>query len=696
MQNSLLIGLVIALTIVEVWFLVCFFVKQLHYAKMIMTAFVAFLCVNCVVSVLTSVLPPATDLVKITALEQKNEGAKGCEVYIKGFEVDNKIYKPFPPEEGKWFWIGDQYCWRPSSDKRQPSGTTNSILVKVPIGYERSILFSSSEWRGLAEIVYERETKIVDTSIVPKFDLGKSEQSLLWLQFVLRLSFFVMISFAFYFLAIILLKKILQKTSNMKMWCSKNWDVFVYVVFAGLTLCWMIVYGGEDSFWNDEIYQIGFISHNSSLLDTIHYSATLEESTPFLFGIIANLWYRVVPYGEKWLLLLPRFACSISVIFIGLIGRTIRNKRTGILAAVIASASPVILFEASSEFRSYGFLIFFTSIMVWFYCKRKLTQGKGCYVSLVWYSLAMSVVAYTHYFGIFLCGVIFLFDLILILRKKINKRVLVSYIIAGITYIPWIITVLLFKKNIQATWHKLPQIKDIYSLIKYLCGNEFILFLFIVGISFVTYRLFTKKDEYFLEICLLWGVLSVILGLFIYGHLKSNFTLWAPRYFLELEPLIILLAAIGIDSVCCLLQNKEKKAVLCLVACIWLSYSSGKGMLVSDLAHEPFRQAADWLYSQGGYIYNSDTLVLCTPWPSPVINGWNEYYLTRQGIRDEINVAGQGEISLEDVSRYERIYLFAPHHVKANQQLLELLNKHYQQVDLRPNENITVYEKVKT
>ncbi len=80
---------------------------------------------------------------------------------------------------------------------------------------------------------------------------------------------------------------------------------------------------------------------------------------------------------------------------------------------------------------------------------------------------------------------------------------------------------------------------------------------------------------------------------------------------------------------------------------------------VLALSVQPFRQAADWLYTQSNTIFNDDTVMVTT---SPYSDGWNDYYISQRGRRDPLHVMSQYQF--EKVLQgdhggmdYDRIYL---------------------------------------
>jgi len=83
------------------------------------------------------------------------------------------------------------------------------------------------------------------------------------------------------------------------------------------------------------------------------------------------------------------------------------------------------------------------------------------------------------------------------------------------------------------------------------------------------------------------------------------------------------------------------------------SLSSGSS---STRTSEPYREAADYIYTESNYIFNKGTLIINAR-GGTVTKGWIDYYITRLHRRDPLNVVSQDEIKPDEILQYDRIYM---------------------------------------
>ena len=117
--------------------------------------------------------------------------------------------------------------------------------------------------------------------------------------------------------------------------------------------------------------------------------------------------------------------------------------------------------------------------------------------------------------------------------------------------------------------------------------------------------------------------------------------------------------------------------------------SLGETVQTAKKVRQPYRQAADWIYTQSNTIFNENTLILTTDLPQ-VVPGWMEYYVQRQGRRDPLLVISQEEIG-DELLNYDRIYLMALHRSSPKSDIKTVLNQSYSQVE--KNDYFTVYQR---
>lgn len=113
-------------------------------------------------SYLTNLFPAPVENITVTALHQKNKEAKGEEIYLVGIYANGEEIKLRTATEDKWFWQGNWYVWRNSSDLRKPRELPDSFILELPIGNNRYIEFFTNKYKGLVQIEYVEDIQIVD------------------------------------------------------------------------------------------------------------------------------------------------------------------------------------------------------------------------------------------------------------------------------------------------------------------------------------------------------------------------------------------------------------------------------------------------------------------------------------------------------------------------------------------------------
>jgi uncharacterized membrane protein len=182
-------------------------------------------------------------------------------------------------------------------------------------------------------------------------------------------------------------------------------------IVAGLTLLGVALRFatlGVQSYHHDEIVtasrvlRVGF----GHAMEAVGFS----ESTPPLYYAVAWVWTQVTgtgPYGLRSLSAL----CGVLLIPVAyLLGRELRGRRTGLVAAALVAVNPMLLWY-SQEARAYAMLALFCALSL-LYCLRALRDGRSRDFTLwgVFSALALA----THYFAVFPLAA----EIVLLLRRR--------------------------------------------------------------------------------------------------------------------------------------------------------------------------------------------------------------------------------------------------------------------------------------
>lgn len=664
---------------------------------------------------IASYVPPLTDTVTITALGEKNEAGSGLEVSLVGFQVDGQDYPLGEVTEGKWFWNGGVYMWRPETDTRQPEGTTRTIRVAVPVGLERSVRFGCSQWTGKALVEFGDMEVLVDSYAekyqVGTIEIGASEETDLIRNQIRYVTVYAAVLLFLSGMMVMLALRYLKNRSAGRAWLMKHRSVLTICVIALAQLIFALKYAGVDCFWVDELMEINWSVTSDNLL-----ARAFCGTAPLpLFGLFNGLWYEIAPYGEKWLLLPAEIVTCIGVFFVGMAGKELRGETTGVMSALLAAISATLLRQCSYEIRSYGFYFAGAALVLYLFLRHLRRRQEESWKAVFGMGAAMIFFADMHYHAVFSCVVLCLIDILFLCytdKLSIRKgvRLMVPYVMAACSYIPNFANMLMEGKlstvDTDNTWQAKPTYYKLKSLFDFFSSSsEIVLFFFVVGstvatvsIVYAIYKHGKKADITVLRIAapLLW-LTAIIAFIYVYGNYRyaqGISSLWVERYFCSLLPSFFVLVGVGIHSLAVFVKKALGEdargfwiaVILVCVVMVPNAVAVMHGRAQSTT--QAYRAAADWLYAQGNTIYNDSTLVICTG----EREGWSEYYLTQQGRRDPLNVQIQHGITKGELDNYYRIYV-QYWHVNITDQLQALLDADFTLV--QDNTSVRVQEYVR-
>jgi hypothetical protein len=175
----------------------------------------------------------------------------------------------------------------------------------------------------------------------------------------------------------------------------------VFWIVAGLTaLAAVLRFAtlGLQAYHHDEIVTASRVLRGSFFhaMDAVGFS----ESAPPLYYALAWLWTQVTGTGEVGLRSLSAVAGVATVPVAYLIGRELRGRRTGLMAAALVAVNPMLLWY-SQEARAYALLILLCSFSL-LYCLRALEGGRRRDFTL--WGIASGLALATHYFAVFPIG----------------------------------------------------------------------------------------------------------------------------------------------------------------------------------------------------------------------------------------------------------------------------------------------------
>lgn len=701
---------------------VLFYIKiKKHYVIRLLPIVIIAIFLSVLADAVADIAPSVKDKVQVTALGEGDAEALGTDVFLRSYVVDKKEYDIENAVEGKWFWLDDVYGWRDKKDKRQPQGVTRQITVMVPVGYHREITFRTGDNRGFVQVTVRNETYTADTRTTGQMTIPGSRLRMILLNFLWRGFVFAaaeLVFIIFVYFGIFICSKDALKKRYLFFYCS--------LCLAGIYLLTVIPSSTKQSFWLDEMYQIGYSGGSLTLLDSL----LMNETTPPLYRVLVNIWYHIVPYGEGFLLLLSELLVAAAVVVIAFAGKAYRNAQTGIIAAVFMMTSVYVTKHCSYELRSYALLLLLSSICLWQFISRwKRNVHTAKEFAGQW--LIMLLLCYTHYFGLFLCMSVFVFDLALLFsiypfekkcvqNGKICKRFWLMYFMLGISYIPWVFRVVAMEHLGTKGIGLRVTASTFYSILSDMLDSNWLrLLLCSVGFSIliVDVAVCWKKDIRTEKIAdaIPVGVTCILFcGVAVYGiYINPGLTLWADRYFTPAFPWMAVVMAMAVDRIIIEVVRIRKidiennRMALCTVTFALLLYfgipsvASWYGFMQNSYNGQDYRAAANWLYAYNeGDIYRDRVAVAyLRSATGNEGNGWYEYYLTKRGQRDAPNFISNGKLTYEEFEKfyesYDMVFLCTmPFPMdQCNREWITWIKERYELIETNDNYQICIFQK---
>jgi 4-amino-4-deoxy-L-arabinose transferase-like glycosyltransferase len=165
---------------------------------------------------------------------------------------------------------------------------------------------------------------------------------------------------------------------------------------------------GAQAYHHDEIVtasrvlRVGF----GHAMDAVGFG----ESAPPLYYALAWFWTQLTGTGEWGLRSLSALAGVATIPVAYFIGRELRGRRTGLVAAALVAVNPMLLWY-SQEARAYSLLVLFCALSLLF-CVRAL-QG-GARRDFTWWGVFSALALATHYFALFPLAA----EIFLLLRRR--------------------------------------------------------------------------------------------------------------------------------------------------------------------------------------------------------------------------------------------------------------------------------------
>ncbi len=265
------------------------------------------------------------------------------------------------------------------------------------------------------------------------------------------------------------------------------------------------------SFCNDELSALSR-AHYNNFKDLIHYGVKLNDMHPAGTQTFIYYWIKIFGDTETSVRFPFIVAGILSILFSYLVAAKWFNKITGLfVAASLAFLQFPLLYSQIA--RPYSFGLLFTLISIWFWTKLLFDSNQKKYLNVIGYSLATSLITYTHHYA-FLFALIVGITGLFFIKKETAKGYLLSVLIIFLLYIPHI-PIFLYQFGIGGVggWLGKPKSDWLEKFIQY-CFNDSQIVLYTFCFIFLLTLLlgFRKRLNKFQLIAAIWFLLPYFIG----------------------------------------------------------------------------------------------------------------------------------------------------------------------------------------
>ena len=328
----------------------------------------------------------------------------------------------------------------------------------------------------------------------------------------------------------------------------------IMILIGGIILLLLLFH---DNLWFDESYTVSIVRHS---FQDIFYIASYDVH-PILYYYILHLLFLI--FGNN--LIIYRIFSWLCIVLNAILGYThIRHDfddQVGFYFSFFSLFLPGLMLYAG-EIRMYSLGLFLSSLsIIYAYRCYKNSSIKN----LLLFGLSSILLAYTHYYGLMLAGILNLIIMYFIFKRK-NKVVIKKYLMVAIgeiiIYLPWILKFLSQVLSVsKGFWISFKFPKTLFELLTVQFHGSLDLWLAIIfTIIFYGFLFFKKtylhhKIKYISEIrwCSLIYIGIIFITLFISLIMHSMILL--DRYLIILTPLLLLTFSF-------LLVNKKNREYL--------------------------------------------------------------------------------------------------------------------------------------
>ncbi|MDR3166147.1 MAG: glycosyltransferase family 39 protein [Synergistaceae bacterium] len=497
--------------------------------------------------------------------------------------------------------------------------------------------------------------------------------------------------------------------------------IVLIALFAFVELLVVAAIPGSTQFWGDEFASL-WPAVQSTLNGSISVTMTYD-SPGIIFNTLLWFWYHIIPYGDKYLLILPAFFAALSIWATGMAVGSRFGGRGGIVASLLMliNTGYTLLGHTTTgyisygnELRNYTLAVFVSALLLWSYISRMKLPGRESPKQLVTFGLTMALLFYCHYVAAIMFVGLFAIDAVLFIKRKIGFRVVFAYAIAFILVLPRFLISdnnALVNKVIsgQGWFDHVPDIKEIARTAFTLVGGNPLLIILFAGAVFYTFWTYFTRDKssmeetsqrfYCLTVALSLPVLFYLVFIVYTVGILGGKSWWDMRYFLLILPWMIYVITSMLFSLSYKYSLRHRTHIvktILIIALIAIPIQSFLCLYSCPSASK----WADWQKESADYIYNQSDVrdpkvgvTFAANYALYAPYGWKFYYLEQAGQREplnyiEMNSSFDNFIGLDGINK---LYVAEGH--GGEYWTADILSLQFEKIQVLEDIHVTVWER---
>ncbi len=313
----------------------------------------------------------------------------------------------------------------------------------------------------------------------------------------------------------------------------------IAIIIIGILFISLSIF--HTNMWFDESYSVAMARHSFAEI----WQIGGNDVHPIFYYFCLHILYLM--FGGN--VIIYRIFSTFTIALLGIIGYTHIRKdfgeKTGLLFSFLTLFLPVVS-QYSGEIRMYSLGMLLGTIMA-IYAYR-IYKGENKKTTYIFFGLSSLLVAYTHYYGLMLAGIInLLLFIFLVKNRKERKNDLIKFIVTAaiqvVLYVPWLVCFLIQIKNVSSGfWISLSFPGTLYEILtmQYKGNLPFQpIILTTIFYSYITYLVVktNEEDRKPATWCFMIYIAIILIALFVSLCMQSVILLY--RYLLIITGIFI-------------------------------------------------------------------------------------------------------------------------------------------------------------